>query len=83
VRFACYIARTYILSLYVLSFSIHAANIVTLEEIFKDWGIFLLCEHDIRTICAIVLVDKSQRADVQSCGATVISKYAAMMSWVS
>ena len=42
-----------------------------------------LSKHDIRTICAIVLVDKIQRAYVQSCGATVISKYAAMMSWVS
>ena len=47
---------------------------------FKDWGNFLLCEHD---VCAIVLIDKIQRADVQSCGATVISKYAAMMSWES
>ena len=37
-------------------------------------------EHD---ICFIVLVDKIQRADVQNCGATVISKYAAMMSWAS
>ena len=42
-----------------------------------------LSKHDIRTICAIVLFDKIQRADVQSSGATVISKYAAMMSWVS
>ena len=32
---------------------------------------------------AIVLIDKIQRAYVQSCGATVISKYAAMMSWAS
>lgn len=39
-------------------------------------------EHDI-CFCVIALVDKSQRADVQSCGATAISKYAAMMSWVS
>jgi hypothetical protein len=39
-------------------------------------------EHDI-CFCVIVLVDKIQRANVQSCGATVISKYAAMMSWVS
>jgi hypothetical protein len=39
-------------------------------------------EHDI-CFCSIVLIDKIQRADVQSCGATIISKYAAMMSWVS
>lgn len=39
-------------------------------------------EHDI-CFCVIVLVDKIQRAYVQSCGETVISKYAAMMSWVS
>ena len=47
------------------------------------WSSGWPCKHDIRTICAIVLIDKIQRADVQSCGATVISKYAAMMSWVS